>query len=84
MVIGELGPGWLVSLMSLVPRWPGTATVTVERDGLILVVKGVPARVCENRGEEYLDQAETDRLLATAEEAARSGVRLDVRDYVAA
>jgi YgiT-type zinc finger domain-containing protein len=62
----------------------GTATVTLERDNLILVVKGVPARVCENCGEEYLDEAETSRLLESAEEAAGSGVRVDVRDYVAA
>lgn len=62
---------------------PGTVTVTLERDGLIRVVKGVPARVYENCVEEYLDEAETDRLLESAEEAARSGVRVDVRDYVA-
>ena len=63
---------------------PGTATVTLERDGLVLVVRGVPARVCENCGEEYLDEAESSRLLDSAEEAARAGVRVDVRDYVAA
>ena len=63
---------------------PGTATVTLERDGLILVVKGVPAGVCKNCGEEYLNEAETDRLLESAKEAAQSGVRVDVRDYVAA
>ncbi len=63
---------------------PGTATVTMERDGLTLVVRGVPARICENCGEEYLNDAETSNLLESAEEAARSGVRVDVRDYVAA
>ena len=63
---------------------PGKATVTLERDGLTLVVKGVPARVCENCGEEYVAESETNRLLETAEDAARAGVRVDVRDYVAA
>lgn len=62
----------------------GKATVTLERNGLILVVRGVPARVCENCGEEYLEEAETTRLLNCAEEAARAGVKVDVRDYVAA
>jgi len=56
----------------------------LEREGLTLVVKGVPARVCENCGEEYVDEAETSRLLASAEEAVRAGVKVDVRDYVAA
>ncbi len=63
---------------------PGKATVTLERDGMTLVVKGVPARVCENCGEEYVAEAETRRLLETAADAARAGVKVDVRDYVAA
>ncbi len=63
---------------------PGKATVTLEREGMILVVKGVPARVCENRGEEYVEEAEATRLLTSADEAARAGVKVDVRDYVAA
>jgi YgiT-type zinc finger domain-containing protein len=63
---------------------PGTATVTLERDQMTLVVKGVPARVCANCGEEYLDEATTARLLAVLEEAARAGVQVEVRQYVAA
>ncbi len=63
---------------------PGEAAVTLERDGSILIVKGVPARVCENCGEEYIEEADTARLLASAEEAARAGVEVTVRDYVAA
>ncbi len=63
---------------------PGKATVTLEHQGLTLVVRGVPARVCRNCGEEYVDEAEAVGLLSAAEEAARSGVKVDVRDYVAA
>ena len=33
----------------------GTATVTLTRDQLTLVVKGVPAQVCDNCGEEYVE-----------------------------
>ncbi|MEW6579568.1 MAG: type II toxin-antitoxin system MqsA family antitoxin [Chloroflexota bacterium] len=63
---------------------PATTTVTLERGGMTLVFKNVPAQVCENCGEAYLDEATTARLLATAEEAARAGVQVDVREYVAA
>jgi len=63
---------------------PGTATVTFERHGATVVIKGVPARVCQNCGEEYVDDAIASRLLKTAEEAARSGVQVDVRNYAAA
>ena len=62
---------------------PGTSTVTLERDKATLVVKLVPARVCENCGETYMDEKTTSRLLKTAEEAARAGVRVDLRDYAA-
>ena len=61
----------------------GTSTVTLERDKVTLVVKLVPARVCENCGEAYMDEKTTSRLLRTAEEAARAGVRVDLRDYAA-
>ena len=63
---------------------PGTATVMLERNGMTLVVKSVPAKVCENCGEEYVDEDVTARLLREAEDAARSGVQVDIREYVAA
>jgi len=63
---------------------PGTATVMLERNGMTLVVKSVPARVCENCGEEYVHEDVTARLLREAEDAARSGVQVDIREYVAA
>ncbi len=59
----------------------GTTTVTLTRNGTTLVVQGVPARVCSNCGEEYVDEPTTARLLEVAEQAARSGVEVEVRDY---
>ena len=61
---------------------PGTATITLKRNGVTLVVKSVPARVCENCGEEYVDETITARLLREAEDAARSGVQVDIREYL--
>ncbi len=61
---------------------PGTATITLTRNSTVLVVKGVPADVCANCGEEYVGEATTAHLLRTAEEAARAGVEVDVREYV--
>lgn len=63
---------------------PGPATMAFTRDGTTVVVKDVPADICDNCGEEYLDEAVTDRLLAIAEEAVRAGVEVDVRRFVAA
>ena len=63
---------------------PGKTTVTLERDGLTIVIKNVPAQVCVNCGEEYVDDKTASRLLKTAEEAARAGVQVDIREYIAA
>ena len=63
---------------------PGTATVTLERDGTTLVVKGVPAQVCATCGEEYVDEEAATRLLETAQAAVEEGVQVEVRRYVAA
>ncbi len=50
---------------------PGTATLTLERGPLTMVVRHVPAQVCDNCGEEYIDEATTPAALAQAETAAR-------------
>ncbi len=63
--------------------YPGTSTVTLEKDKATLIVKLVPALVCQNCGEAYMDEKTTSRLLKTAEEAAHEGVRVDLRDYAA-
>jgi hypothetical protein len=58
--------------------------MTLERDGLTLVIKGVPAMVCSTCGDEYVDEDTTARLLQTAEQAARAGVQVETREYAAA
>jgi YgiT-type zinc finger domain-containing protein len=63
---------------------PGKTTVTLERDGLTLVVKGVPAQVCPNCGEAYVDQSVTAHLIRTAEETALARAPIDIREYVPA
>ncbi len=63
---------------------PGTVTVTLERDGSVLVVKRVPASICENCGEKFLDEAVSSHLLEMGEDSVRNGEKINVRDYVAA
>jgi len=61
---------------------PGKTTVTLERDGTTLVIKGVPADICANCGEEYVDEGTTAQLLRSADEAVKSRVQVDIREYV--
>jgi len=63
---------------------PGKTTVILQRGGLTVVVNDVPGRVGENCGEEYVQESVAEGVLATAETAARAGVRVEIRDYVAA
>ena len=63
---------------------PGTTTMTLEHGATTIVFKNVPAEICQTCGEAYLDSAITRRLLHIVEEAARVGVQVDVRSYIAA
>jgi YgiT-type zinc finger domain-containing protein len=63
---------------------PGKTTVTLIRENMTIVVKGVPAMICPNCGEEYVDESIASSLLNQAEEAAQHGVQVDVREYIAA
>lgn len=63
---------------------PGTTTVTLEQGGMTLVVKAVPAQVCENCGETYVDEDVATRLLALVDQAVDVGVQVDIRAYSAA
>jgi hypothetical protein len=57
--------------------------VTLEREGAALVVRKVPAQICENCGEAYVAADVTRRLLAAAREALRAGVEVDIREFAA-
>ena len=61
---------------------PGTTTVTLEREGLTLVMKEVPAEICVNCGEDYVDSLVTRDILAVAKKMARSGAQVDIRRYI--
>ncbi|WP_348304697.1 YgiT-type zinc finger protein [Methanothrix sp.] len=63
---------------------PGTTTITLERGCLTMVVKCVPAQVCPNCGEAYLNEDVTAKLLKDAEERANAGAQVEIRQYVAA
>ena len=63
---------------------PGITTVTLERGGLTFVVKHVPAQVCVNCGEAYVDEQTTASLLRTGEQVAQAGAQVDIRQFAPA
>ena len=62
---------------------PGYTTVTLEKNGGALVVRKVPAEMCENCGEAYVSAEVTRTLLESARTTLRAGVDLDVREFAA-
>lgn len=58
-----------------------TTTVTLERETTTLVIKEVPARVCDNCGEVYFEPDVTDTLLDMLNQAVAAGVQVEVRAY---
>jgi YgiT-type zinc finger domain-containing protein len=63
---------------------PGATTVTLERNATTLVVKEVPAQICENCGEAYMAEETTVTLLAMLKQSATNGVAVEVRDFAPA
>jgi YgiT-type zinc finger domain-containing protein len=62
---------------------PGTHTLTLERGTTVLVVRGVPARVCDSCGEAYVDGNAVTAALEQLATAAANGVQVEVREYAA-
>ena len=62
----------------------GTTTVTLEKGSSTIVFKEVPAHICDNCGEKYIDDSTTKELLSKAREIVKNGVEVDIRKYAIA
>lgn len=62
----------------------GFTTVTLEKNDSTIVFKHVPAHVCDNCGEKYVDGHITAELLTKAQEIVKNGVQVDIREYQSA
>ena len=59
----------------------GTTTVTLEKGNSTIVFKEVPAQICDNCGEKYIDESTTKDLLKKARDIIKNGVEVDIRKY---
>jgi YgiT-type zinc finger domain-containing protein len=62
---------------------PGTTTETYEIGGAVIVVRGVPAEVCQQCGEAYTDEDTTRQLEKIVAKARRAGVVV-IQEYQSA
>jgi YgiT-type zinc finger domain-containing protein len=61
----------------------GEVTVTLQRNDTIIVLKGVPAEVCDNCGEYYLSESVAGIVLARAEDAVKRGAEVEILRFAA-
>jgi len=62
---------------------PGHVTVTLQRGETTVIIKEVPAQVCENCDEYYLTKDVTERVLAMGEDAVKKNVEVEVLRFAA-
>jgi YgiT-type zinc finger domain-containing protein len=62
---------------------PGSTTVTLQRGNTTVILKGVPAEICENCGEYYLSEEVSGQVLARAEAAVRGGAEVEILRFAA-
>ena len=61
----------------------GYVTVTLQRNETTVILKNVPADVCENCGEYYLSEEVTDKILTRAETAVNNGAEVEILKFAA-
>ena len=59
----------------------GLTTITLERASSTIVFKDVPAQICDNCGEKYVDGKITKDLLKKANELVKNGTEVDIRKF---
>lgn len=62
---------------------PGKATVVLERGQTTVVIKDVPADICENCGEYYLTEELSAKVMEMAEEAVQHNAEIEVLRFAA-
>ncbi len=62
---------------------PGSVFISLRRESTLVVIKDVPANVCDNCQEYYLAEEVTAQVLAKAEEAVRRGAEIEVIGFAA-
>lgn len=62
---------------------PGMVNAVLQRNGCTIIFKDVPADVCTNCGEYYLNEEVTNEILLRSENAMRNGAEVEILRYAA-
>ena len=61
----------------------GKVSVTLERGKTVVLIREVPAEICNNCGEYYLSEETTENILLKAENAVKNNAELEILRYAA-
>ena len=61
----------------------GKVTVTLSRDNSTIVIKEVPAEVCNNCGDYFLSSEISKAVLTLAEDAVKKGIEVEILKFAA-
>ena len=61
----------------------GYTTVTLTRNNSVIIIRDVPAEVCNNCGEYYLSDSIAEKIYDLADQAVKKGVEIEILRWVA-
>ena len=61
----------------------GKTTVTLNRGESTIIIKDVPAQICDNCGEYYLSDEISEQVMALAENAIKNNAEIEVLRFAA-
>jgi len=62
---------------------PGKTTVTLQRGDSVVVIRAVPAEICDDCGKYFLDEVPARRVYGVAEQACARQVDVEILRYAA-
>lgn len=62
----------------------GTAVFAADKDGVLVVIRNVPALVCGTCEEQYFDETVTEALLKAVDDAVKAQGEVVIREFAAA
>jgi YgiT-type zinc finger domain-containing protein len=62
---------------------PGKVTVTLQRGETVVVIRDVPAAICQNCGEYYLDETVASKVYRQGEDAVQRRAEVEILRYAA-
>ncbi|MBI5816777.1 MAG: type II toxin-antitoxin system MqsA family antitoxin [Nitrospinae bacterium] len=62
---------------------PETVTFPIQKGDTTVILKGVPAEVCDTCGEQYFSEDVTGKIMKLAEEAILKGAEVEILKFAA-